>query len=379
MKIAIIGAAYPFRGGNAHYTSVLYLNLKKRHDVKLYTYKRQYPQFLYPGKTDRDKSKKVLKIDEAIRILDYANPITWYATYEKIKKDAPNLLIFNWFTIFAAFQFFVIATLIKRHTKTKILFIGHNVIPHEPSFFDKVLTIPALRTGDFFIVHSKDDFLNLKKFIPEANVEQAHLPIFDIFSFNKVDKKTAKDKLGLKGKVLLFFGFVRKYKGLEYLIRALPLILEQLDVKLLVVGEFWEGKKMCENLISELNLNNNVKVIAEYVPNEDVGIYFSACDIVVLPYTSATGSGIVQIANSFSKPSVVTKVGCFPDVVENGKTGYLVEPKDPSAIAKAVLEYFSDPKNEKVFNDNIDSKKNEFSWDIMVEIIEGLYASKDHR
>ena len=184
MKIDIIGASYPFRGGNAHYTSLLYLNLKEAHAVKLYTYKRQYPQFLYPGKTDKDPSKKHLTIDRAIRILDYANPFTWYSTYEKIKEDGPDLLIFNWFTVFSSFQFLLISALVKKFTKTKILFVCHNVVPHESTFFDKILTVPVLKKGDFFIVHSKDDFENLKKIIPAANVKQAQHPIYDIFSFN---------------------------------------------------------------------------------------------------------------------------------------------------------------------------------------------------
>jgi len=372
MKIDIIGAAYPFRGGNAHYTSLLYLNLKKRHTVKLYSYKRQYPQFLYPGKTDKDPSKKPLKIDAAIQILDYANPFSWYSTCKRIKKDTPDLLIFNWFTIFSCFQFLTISTLIRKFTKTKVLFICHNVIPHEPTFFDKALTIPVLKNGDFFIVHSKDDLKNLKRFMPGVNVRQVQHPIYDIFSFNKLDKEEAKDKLGLKGKVLLFFGFVRKYKGLKYLIQALALILKQIDARLLIVGEFWENKRIYEDLIAELNLKNKVKIVDKYVQNEDVGVYFSASDLVVLPYISATGSGIIQIANSFNRPAIATKVGCFPDIIDDKKTGYLIDPKDPLSLANAVLEYFSNPENEKIFNHNLNGKKEEFSWDKMVGIIESF-------
>lgn len=374
MKLVIIGATYPFRGGNAHYTSLLYLTLKKKHQVKLYSYKRQYPQFLYPGKTDKDPSKKILAIEEAEPILDYANPLTWYSTYKKIKKTNPDLLIFNWFTIFSFFQFFTISTLVKKNTKIKIVFICHNVFPHEPSFSDKFLIKLSLRNGDFFIVHSKNELENLSNLMPNANIQHCHHPIYDIFNFNNLTKKEAKIKLNIKGKTLLFFGLIRKYKGLEYLIQSLPLILKHFDIKLLIVGEFWENKKRYLDLICDLNLREKVKIIDQYIPNEDIEMYFRASDLIITPYVSVTGSGIIQIANSFNKPIIATKIGCFPEIIEDKKTGYLVKPKDPSSIAKAVLDYFDNPENAAMFKGNIIEKKKEFSWDKMAQTIERLIS-----
>jgi glycosyltransferase involved in cell wall biosynthesis len=372
MKINIIGAAYPFRGGNAHYTSALYLALKKKHDVRLYTYRRQYPQFLYPGTTDKDPSQAPLKIEEAVPIIDYANPISWYRTSRMIRQDPPDLLIFNWFTPFTALQYWVISALVKKYTRARILFICHNVVPHEPTAFDRMFTLPVLKKGDFFLVHSGEDANALKELLPEANVKKAYHPVYDIFPDPGIPANEAKNKLGAGKKTLLFFGLVRTYKGLEYLIRALPLLQEHGEIDLLVVGEFWDNKKKYESLISDLGIGAHVKIIDRYVPNEEVGLYFRAADLVILPYVSATGSGILQIANHFEVPCVASRVGCFPEMIDPGKTGYLVDPADPWAIAAAVTEYFGDPANEKAFRENIAAKKKEFSWDKLIETIESF-------
>jgi glycosyltransferase involved in cell wall biosynthesis len=191
-----------------------------------------------------------------------------------------------------------------------------------------------------------------------------------------MNKRTAARKqLDIYGNIVLFFGFVREYKGLEYLLRAMPLIIKEIDVKLMIVGEFWNDKKKYMDLISDMSLKDNVHVIDKYVPNEEVSKYFNASNLVVLPYTSATGSGIVQLAFGCGRPVVTTTVGSLREVVDDGKTGYLVEPMNPNAIAQAVKKYFIFNKEEP-FKENIKEQRERFSWKKMRENIEALYYGK---
>ncbi|MBN3040354.1 MAG: glycosyltransferase, partial [Candidatus Omnitrophica bacterium] len=314
-------------------------------------------------------SKEAVKIKEALRIVHWASPLSWYKTYKAIKEFSPDILIFNWFTPFTWLQFYTISKLIKKNTNTRILYICHNVLAHESRPPDNFFTKTAIKQGDSFIVHSKNDLENLRKLIPEAEIKQIQHPIYDFFKENPISNDAAQEKIGLKGKILLFFGFIREYKGLKYLIQALPLIREKADVKLLIVGEFWEKENNYRKLISSLGLEEHTKIISGYVPDEDVGMYFSACDLLVLPYISATGSGIVQIANSFQKPVIATRLGCFSDVIKDKKNGYLIEPADPKAIAEAVLDFYSDENKAKNFMASIE--KDKFSWDKIREAIEG--------
>jgi len=371
-KFCIVGPSYPFRGGIPHYTTLLYKHLKKKYDVSFYAFKRQYPKCLFPGKTDKDPSNIAIKDDSVENILDSMNPFTWWQTFQKIKKDNPNLLILPWWVFFWTPQFWTIVTFAKIFTSAKILFICHNIVEHESHFIKKLCTKIVLKKGDYFIVHSEEDLKNLKRMLPNALVQKAFLPTLEEFNFEPVDKNTAKKKLGIEGKVLLFFGFVRPYKGLKYLLDALPLILKEIDdVTLMVVGEFWWDKEEYLNQIDALKIKDKVRIVDEYVPNEEVGKYFSAADVVVLPYTSATQSAIIQLAYGFNKPVIVTNVGGLPDAVDDGKTGFLVETENPQAIAHAVISFYKG-EFEKSFVSNVIKAKEKFSWDRMVESIAGL-------
>jgi glycosyltransferase involved in cell wall biosynthesis len=371
MRICLIGPSYPFRGGLAHYTTLLYRHLRKRHQVSFYAFKRQYPRWLFPGKTDRDISAVPLQESAVQNILDSMNPLTWLHVCRKIMQKSPELVIIPWWTSFWTLHFWTITALIKRLSPAKILFICHNIVDHESNALSRICSRIALRNGDYFLVHSQSDEQRLRMLIPSAPITHAFHPLYDFFKSKTLAPTEARAQLGLHGEIILFFGFIRPYKGLEDLLRALPLILRHRRITLLIVGEFWEGKKAVGELIQALNIEEAVRVIDRYVPNEEVGLYFSAADLVVLPYVSGTGSGIVQIAYGLEKPVVATRVGSLPEVVEDGRTGYLVNPRDPKALADAVLRFFlEDKKNE--FVENIQRMKARFSWEHLVDTIATL-------
>ncbi|MBW9220098.1 glycosyltransferase family 4 protein [Methanothermococcus sp. SCGC AD-155-N22] len=376
MKVVVIGPTYPFIGGISHYNTELCKYLSKRHKLILISYKRRYPSFLYPGREQIDKRTiKKREIENVGYILDTINPITWIKAFLRIREEKPDLLIFHWVTPFMAPMFSTIFFLVKRLTKTKILAICHNVLPHERTVLDVFLAKLVFRNVDYFIVQSKEDLSKLKKIVSRFKMIRYNPhPIYDVFKIQSIPEEDAKKMLNIpkNAKILLFFGYVRKYKGLMYLIQAMPKILEEMpEAYLLIVGEFWDSKEKYINEIKKLNIENNVKVIDKYIPDEEVGIYFSTADVVVLPYISATQSGVVQIAYAFDKPVITTNVGGLPDVVEDRKTGFIVEAKNPEKLAEVVIKYFKENKKE-VFKRNIQEIKWKFSWERLVEVIEEL-------
>jgi len=376
MKIAVIGPTYPFRGGISHYNTILCESLLKKHEVISISFTRLYPRFLYPGKNQKDhKSKKKIKI-KAVYLIDSVNLFTWFKTFMFIKQKKVDLVIFHWWTPFFSLPFYTICKCIKLFTNIKTLFVCHNVTPHENKLIDKFLIKIVLTNSDFFIVQSKDEFHNLKKLFPRATVEVVYHPTYKLFDFNSITKNEAKKRLKLTNNVILFFGFVREYKGLRYLIDAMQKVRKEIDVTLLIVGEFWENKNRYLKLIKKYGIENNVKIVDEYVRNEDIGLYMASADVVVLPYLSATQSGIIQLAYGFNKPVITTDVGGLPDVVENGKTGYVVESRDSDALARAIIRYFK-YKKEKEFEKNIKKINYKFSWNTIIKTIEYLAQKND--
>jgi len=371
MKISIIGPSYPFKGGISHYTTLLYRDIRKKHETRFYAFKRQYPQWLFPGRTDTDRSSDPIREEGVENILDSLNPLTWLEVFLKIKRDNPRLVIFPWWVSYWAPQFWTIATLIRRFTRAKILFICHNVIEHESNKVNRLCTELVLRKGDYFIAHSADDLKNLRRIKPDANAKQSFHPTYEVFHSRSISKKEARRLLEINGNTILFFGFIRPYKGLSYLIEAMPRIIEQVDVRALVIGEFWEGEEKYREQIKKLGLEGKIRIFNKYIPNEEVELYFAASDLVVLPYVSATGSGIVQAAFGCNKPVVTTKVGCLPEVIDDGRTGYLVPPRDSRAIADAVVSFYAEEKEEE-FRQNILKQRETFSWDRLVETIESF-------
>ena len=371
-KIVLIGPVYPFKGGISHYTGLLYRTLAKKYDVTMISYSFQYPKLLYK-KEQKDYSNDTFNIEETQYLLHTANPFNWITSAKKITDMNPDLVIIQWWHPYFAPCYQAITRRL-RSKGIKILFVCHNVFPHERFPMDRLLTEKTLKKGDLFIVQSTQDEEDLKSIIPEAKYIRAVHPTYNAFKMQDISKAQAREILGLRSdeKVLLFFGFVRKYKGLDYLLKAMPAIKRNLtDCKLLIVGDFGDDKNEYLDLINKEDIDDVISIYDGYIPDKEVEKFFAACDVVVLPYVSATQSGIVQIAYGFDKPVIATIVGGLPDVVTDGKTGFLVEPENPQAIADAISKLFTPGVAEK-FEAGVKEESYRFSWDRMVKHIEKL-------
>lgn len=303
------------------------------------------------------------------KILDSMNPVSWIHSAVRIIRYQPDLIIIPWWVSFWAPQFWTISVIVKCFCSARLIFLCHNVVEHESGLLDKLLTKIVLKRGDGFIVHSDEDLKNLKRILPDARVQKTFHPTYDVFNMADFNPQTIRSRYNITGNVLLFFGFVRPYKGLKFLIQAMPEILKSHDVTLMVVGEFWKDKESYLYMIRSLNLEKNVVIVDEYVPNEEVGNYFCAADLVVQPYISATGSGVVQTAFAFNKPVIATKVGCLLEVIDHGKTGFLIEPKSSTAVADAINMYIKNGEGA-IFQEKIKSQNYLFSWGRMISVIE---------
>jgi glycosyltransferase involved in cell wall biosynthesis len=375
VKFSVIGPTYPFRGGIAHYTTLLVKHLRVSHSVSFYSYRRQYPRWLFPGNTAKDPSNDILHVD-CEYLLDSLNPLTWWRVYWRIRAEAPDVLILQWWTPFWTPMLVAMTNWVKtfkRTQQTKILFVCHHIVPPEGGPFDLNLAQFALRRGDFFIVHNEYDYITLHKHLPGKVVRLTSHPTYDMLVSVPQDSRQARQQLGLDTDVpvVLFFGFVRRYKGVGSLLDAMPLVLQQRRVKLLIVGEFWEEARIYEEQIARLGLKEHVLIIPRYVPNEEVAVYFSAADLVVVPYVETATSGVVRLAFGFNKPVVGTNVGGLSEVLEDGETGYLVPPGDSTALARAIIRFFQENVGSR-FAERIALEKTERSWPRLIRLIERM-------
>ncbi len=377
MHIVLVGTAYPLRGGIAHYIALLYKKLiAQGHRVEVLSFKRQYPSFLFPGLTQKDKGKELIPID-SVPLLDSINPLTWIKSFFWLKNIKPDIILFKYWMPFFAPCYATIASMARYLLRVQVLYICDNIVPHEKKPGDKLLSKIGLKFVDSFIVQSKTVLKDLLTFRPDAVYREIPHPVYEIFP-PPIPKKEARKKLKIiEDNVILYFGYIRAYKGLRYLIQAMPIILKNISAKLLICGEFYEGQKETLNLIRKLNLKNAVIVYDNFIPNEEVNLYFSATDLVALPYVSATQSGIVQIAYYYNRPVVATNVGGLPEVIINGKTGYVVPPQDPEALADSIVKFYRE-KKEKAFAENIEMEKKKYSWDRMIRAIEELGGMSAH-
>lgn len=372
MKITILSTAYPLRGGIAHFIGLLFKELIRENEVKVITFKRQYPAILFPGKSQLESNDIIEKIPTE-PLVDSINPINWIRIGRKIKKDSPDLLILKYWLPFFAPCFGTISRIVKRNKKTKVLTICDNVLPHEKRPGDKALTKYFFKSVDYFILLSvkvKDDLLSIKS---DAKFKILPHPIYSNFG-ELVPKDEAKRKLNLTdNNLILFFGFIRDYKGLDVLLRSMA---ELDDIKLIVAGEFYSDKKIYLNLIDQLKIKNKVYLFTDFIPTSDVKYYFSASDAVILPYKDATQSGIVQIAMNFRKPVIATNVGGLNEVIFNYQTGYIVEKENPKALAEAIKRFYEE-KKENDFIKNIESEVGKYSWKKFTEGIKDIIKDGD--
>ena len=360
MKIAILSPAHPFRGGIAASSERLAKEFQEMgHDVELITFTRQYPAFLFPGKTQysQQEAPEGLKIT---RLIHAYNPFNWIWAGIKLRKHPAELFIVRyWITLMAPALGTIIA-LAKR--KRKCIGLVDNIIPHEPHFYDRMLSAWFIRFMDAFVVMSKSVREEIRSFNASKPVSYFPHPIYDIYG-QKPEKRKALEILQLDPQFnyILFFGFIRDYKGLDLLLEAMADDkIRRLPVKLVVAGEFYGNEEKYVELIKRRGIGDRVILHDDFIPDEKVKCYFSAADLLVQPYRTATQSGIAQIAYHFELPMVVTRVGGLPEIVIHGQSGYVVEPQPP-AIAQAIGDFFTENKAGEFIQGTIELK-HRFSW-----------------
>jgi glycosyltransferase involved in cell wall biosynthesis len=343
-KLAVVGVSYPFRGGIAHYSTLLVRHLRQSYEVDFLTLSRQYPSLLFPGKTQYDASANAIREPHAA-VIDSINPWTWWRTARYLNRTRPRLIVFNWWHPFFGMAYGSIVALLTPKMRRRVCFLCHNVHPHERHLLERILCAYAFLGVRNFIVHSEEDRRRLLTLKPDACTRRNGHPVYSQFSAGpRLDKASARARLGLPadGKVVLFFGLIRPYKGLMHLLDAMPLVRRQVDATLLVAGEFYDDKGKYTARVASHGMTDQVIFKDQYIPNEEVGIYFAAADVVVLPYIEASQSGIIPIAYDFATPVITTRVGGLPEAVVEGETGLLVDPGQPEALAKAIVRYYAE-------------------------------------
>lgn len=371
MRVIILGTAWPYRGGLAAFNERLARQfMAEGHEVEILTFTLQYPNFLFPGKTQYsdDPQPADLKIT---RVMNSINPISWIRTGRLIRKKKADLLVVKFWIPLMAPCLGTIAR-IARKGRTKVVSVLDNVIPHEPHFWDKWFIRYFIRSIDRFVAMSDSVRADCQKFISKRHPKPITLsphPLYDNFG-QPLSKSEARRLLGIAPDTtcMLFFGFIRDYKGLDLLMKAYAdPRFEGKKVQLVVAGEFYNNGAQYSELEKQLGLQGKIAWHTNFIPDDQVRVYFSAADLIVQPYKTATQSGVTQIAYHFCKPMLVTNVGGLAEIVPDGKVGYVTE-VDPKAIADAMLD-FCDRGNVECFLAGIEEEKQKYAWSRMTEAI----------
>lgn len=374
LRIVLVGPTHPFRGGISHYTTLLCRHLRRWHEVRFLTFKRQYPSWLFPGRGDRDLvSDNTLRVD-AEPVLDGVSPATWWRTARLIRSAAPDLLIVQWSV---SYWIPLLWLLIHHsHLKTRVVMICHNSAPHERPHrlverMTRSLQRDVMRRVDDLICHSASEREALQDLVPEVPVHVVPLPSYGDFATLSPGRHDPSPR----GKPqILFFGFVRPYKGVDILLRAMPQVIEALpDARLIVAGEWWSSAEAVEGLLHR-DVRDHVEIRDRYVSNEEMAALFRTADVVVLPYRSATQSAVVQLAFGFGVPVITTRVGGLPDVVDHEKNGFLVTPGSVDELAAAIVRYHGEKWRSKLARGVAEAREGS-SWETMVETLERLVDS----
>jgi glycosyltransferase involved in cell wall biosynthesis len=360
MRICLVGPTYPYRGGISHFTQMLAREFQASNDVRVVGFSRLYPSLLFPGRTQYDEGGALVRV-ESLRLIDSVNPLSFRRAADAIVEFAPALVVVQWWHPFFAPALRAIVRSVKRRAPAPVVYLCHNVLPHDRSPVDRALARWGLGVADAFLLQSREDLATLQGLVPGAVASVHPHPTYTQFVKGAPTRDDARRQLGAEGRVLLFFGLVRAYKGLPNLLRAFAIVSKRLPATLFVVGEFYDDRAPYDELIAELGIGEGVRIVDRYIPDEEVATYFSAADLVVLPYQSATQSGIVQTAFAFGRPVVVTAVGGLPDVVRDGVTGYVVPPEDPPALAAAVERFFVEDAAQRM-TDAIRAEAPRFTW-----------------
>jgi D-inositol-3-phosphate glycosyltransferase len=371
-KVVLVGPAHPLRGGLATYNERLIREYRSRgDDAFIYTCSLQYPGFLFPGKTQysTEPAPRDIPIEICVNSI---NPLNWIRIGYKLRKQKPDLVIVKFWMPFMAPCLGTITRIIRGNGHSKIISIIDNIIPHEKRPGDRILAQYWVNSCDGFIAMSKSVLDDLKTFSRSKPMLFSPHPLYDTFG-EAISKDNAKRRLNLDkdSGYVLFFGFIRDYKGLDLLLQAFTdKKLRKRNLKLLVAGEFYTDPKPYQTFIENNNLGDVVILSNNFIPDSEVVNYFCSVDLVVQPYKSATQSGVTQIAYHFGKPMIVTDVGGLSELVPDGVVGYVVQP-EPSEIASAIDRFYEENK-EMEFSENASREKQKYSWGKMVEAIDRL-------
>lgn len=373
MKIVIIGTAHPLRGGLAAYNERLaYAFQEAGEEVEIYSFSLQYPGFLFPGKTQYTDEPAPKDLNIRTRI-NSVNPFNWLSVGNEISKLKPDIVIVKFWLPFMGPCFGTILRRIKKNKHSRVVSIIDNIIPHEKRFGDRPFAKYFVKPVDAFVVMSRSVEEDMKKFVrADQPVRFIPHPIYDNYGL-PIAKDESRKKLGLDsdGKYLLFFGFIRDYKGLDLLLDAMAdERIRKMGVKAIVAGEYYSDSKPYEEQIERLGIKDLLILHTDFIPDSEVGPYFGAADMVVQPYKTATQSGISQMAYHFEKPMLVTNVGGLPEIVPNGKAGYVSEP-NAKEIADAIVDFYENNRKES-FEQFVKEEKKKFSWETMVNGIKEL-------
>jgi len=361
LNIIILGPAHPLRGGLSAFNERLARELiSEGHQVTIYTFSLQYPSFLFPGKTQFADSPTPKDLSIKV-VVNSINPFNWIKVGSTIKKFKPDVLVIRFWIPFMGPCLGTISRIAKSNKHTKVVAVLDNVIPHEHRIGDNLLTKYFINSVDRFIAMSQQVINELRTFTFKPCELILH-PIYDHYG-ESITKENACEflKIDPQYNYLLFFGFIRNYKGLDLLLKAMAdQRIKNKNIKLIIAGEYYENAAIYSNLIEEYKLSDQLILATNYISDNEVKFYFSAADLIVQPYKSATQSGISQIAYHFEKPMIVTNVGGLPEMVPNGKAGYVVEVNE-TAITNAIIDFYENNKSPQLIT-GLKEEKKKYSW-----------------
>jgi glycosyltransferase involved in cell wall biosynthesis len=360
MRIALLGPLAPWRGGLAQYLGLLGEALKPRAEVRGWTFTLQYPGFLFPGQTqlDPDAPRPTFPVEATLNSIA---PWSWRRTASGLERFAPGLVILKWWIPFFAPSFASAVGPLRRRG-SRVVLVCDNLVPHERRPFDAALTSWMLRNSDGYLVMSDQVEGDLNRLKPGAPRRRVHHPLYSQFDRGRHTRESARASLGLEGDVVLFFGYVRAYKGLDTLLSAWPAVRARRPATLVVAGEFYEDEAPYRKLAEAAG--DSVRLLSRYIPDAEVEALFKAADVVVLPYRSATQSGVTHVAYALGLPVITTDVGGLAETVIPGDTGLVVPPENPPALAEAIVKFFEAALAPRL-RAGVERVRGEHSWEAL--------------
>ncbi len=366
MRFALVGPAHPFRGGIAQYNSALFRALSVEHEALLISFRRQYPDFFFPGKTQTDSSQEPF-IVPGEALLDSLRPSSWSVVAQRILEYAPDAVVFQWWQPFFGVAYSSICRTVKAQSQIPVIFLCHNILSHGEVQFpgreaiERLIVKRSFNHADGFLVHADGLVRLLKEFRPTGPVRKIFLPLFEFYQRWDNDSFSESEVPRL-----LFFGKIRPYKGLGTFLEALALLQGRMPFEATIAGEFYVNPRPFKRLVHTNGLEDQVTWIDRYISNEEVPHVFRSADVVVLPYIEATQSGVVSAAYQFDVPVIASNVGGLSEIVIEGKTGGLVPPGNAEALAEKILHYF-EAKKKKEFQENIREFRQRMSWNQAID------------